>query len=72
MGKFVPKEKMGKKAWKLAATEKQMALAFSPVTRKINVSASNKHGFRHVNCSHVDIRDYLKRLAFIWFWKTDS
>lgn len=41
MGKFVPKEKMGKKARKLAAAEKRMTLAFSPVTRKINSKKIN-------------------------------
>ena len=36
MGKFVPKEKMSKKAKKQAAAEKRLTWAFSPVTRRID------------------------------------
>ena len=35
MGKFVSKEKLSKKAMKLAAAEKRSVWAFSPVTRRI-------------------------------------
>ena len=36
MDKFVPKEKLGKKARKKMAAEKRTTWAFSPVTRKID------------------------------------